>query len=252
MNSFFLETGANTGDYNMEFDLHLADESESESIYLRLYTWDPYCISLGANQAVESLDLKKLNADGFDFVKRPTGGRAVFHSEELTYSVVINSLSFTPKGAYKQINEALLLGLSFYDRRLTDAGLENEEVNFKQHYSSGLSAACFSVPSRSEVKFDGRKLIGSAQRKTGNVILQHGSINTGDFHKRIVDYLILSPDEKKDLHTLLDDKTSDIRSITGQEVDMKKLGDAIVKGFRQEFKLGFEKLIKLEESLENR
>lgn len=236
----------------MEFDIRLADESESESIYLRLYTWDPYCISLGANQSIESLDLKKLRDDGFDCVKRPTGGRAVFHSEELTYSVVINSGTFTPKGAYKQINEALLRGLSFFDARLTDAGLENEEVNFKQHYNSVLSAACFSVPSRSEVKFDGRKLIGSAQRKTGNVILQHGSINTGDFHKRIVDYLILTPEEKKDLHTLLDDKTSDIRSITGEEVDLNKLRDAIVKGFMQEFKLGFEKLIKLEESLENR
>ncbi|MBK8662874.1 MAG: hypothetical protein IPN18_14180 [Ignavibacteriales bacterium] len=252
MKSYFIETGANTGEYNMKFDLRLADESEAESINLRLYTWDPYCISLGANQSFESLDIKKLTADGFECVKRPTGGRAVFHSEELTYSVVINSGAFTPKGAYKQINEALLLGLSFYDSRLTDAGLENEEVNFKQHYSSGLSAACFSVPSRSEVKFDGRKLIGSAQRKTGNVILQHGSINTGDFHKRIVDYLILSGEEKRDLQTLLDNKTSDIRSITGQEVDMQKLSDAIVKGFRQEFKLGFENLIKLEESLENR
>lgn len=252
MNSFFLNTGANTGDNNMEFDIRLAEESESESIYLRLYSWDPYCISLGANQHVESLDLQKLIADGFDYVKRPTGGRAVFHSEELTYSVVINSGNFTPKGAYKQINEALLLGLSLFDPRLTDAGLENEEVNFKQHYGSSLSAACFSVPSRSEVKFDGRKLIGSAQRKTGNVILQHGSINTGDFHKRIVDYLILTPQEKKDLRKLLDEKTSDIRSITGQEVDKIKLSDAIIKGFRQEFNLGFEKLIKLEESLENK
>jgi hypothetical protein len=67
-----------------------------------------------------------------------------------------------------------------------------------------------------------------------------------------VDYLILSGEEKRDLQTLLDNKTSDIRSITGQEVDMQKLSDAIVKGFRQEFKLGFENLIKLEESLENR
>lgn len=252
MKSFFIDTGADTGSHNMEFDLRLVELSEPESIYLRLYTWYPYCISLGANQPIDSLDLKRLIIDGFDYVKRPTGGRAVFHSEELTYSIVINSGSFTPKAAYKKINEALLFGLSVYDSRLTDAGLENEEVNFKQHYSSGLSAACFSVPSRSEVKFDGRKLIGSAQRKTGDVILQHGSINTGNFHKRIVDYLILSNDEKKDLNRLLDDKTADVRSITGEEVDLKKLSDAIVKGFRQEFKLGFEKLIKLEESLENR
>lgn len=236
----------------MEYDINLANESLPESICLRLYRWAPYCISLGANQTLESLDLKKLTDDGFDYVKRPTGGRAVFHSEELTYAVVINSGTFTPKGAYKIINEALLRGLSLFDSRLTDAGLEKEEVNFKEHYSSGLSAACFSVPSRSEVKFDGRKLIGSAQRKTGNVILQHGSINTGDFHKKIVDYLILTPKEKEDLKNLLDNKTSDIRSITGQDVDFQKLSKTIVEGFRQRFSLDFEKLIKLEESLENR
>lgn len=223
----------------MDTDLELVAGSDAESFTLRFYTWEPYCVSLGANQKESDIDTIKLYNDGFHLVRRPTGGRAVFHSEELTYSVVINSDRWSPKEAYKAINEALLFGLGDYDAGLSTAGLSDQEVKFREHYRSVESAACFSVPARSEVKFDGRKLIGSAQRKIGQVILQHGSINTGPFHKRIVDYLLLDEASKQDLKALLESSTADISSILNGEVDLDRLKVSILKGFVEKFGLNF-------------
>jgi len=239
LQAFFLDSGAGTGRYNMDRDLELVAGSVDDSFTLRFYTWEPYCVSLGANQAESDIDTAKLFADGFDLVRRPTGGRAVFHSEELTYSVVIRSGNWSPKEAYTAINEALLTGLGIYDPRLSDAGLSGEDVKFREHYRSVQSAACFSVPARSEVKIDGRKLIGSAQRKIGQAILQHGSINTGPFHKRIADYLILPEKEKESLIKLLESGTADIRTILGSEVDLNRLKTAILKGFELKFCMDF-------------
>lgn len=223
----------------MDTDLELVAGSVTDSLTLRFYTWEPYCVSLGANQQESDIDTGKLYNDGFHLVRRPTGGRAVFHSEELTYSVVINSNRWSPKEAYKAINEALLDGLGKYDTGLSTAGLSDQEVKFREHYRSVESAACFSVPARSEVKFDGRKLIGSAQRKIGQVILQHGSINTGPFHKKIVDYLLLDESGKQDLKALLESSTADISSILKEAVDLDRLKDSILKGFVEKFGLNF-------------
>jgi lipoate-protein ligase A len=233
----------------MEYDIHLMKTSGTDSFTVRLYTWLPYCISLGANQKEDIINKELLLDDGYHLVRRPTGGRAVFHSEELTYSVIINTSLISPKVAYKKINEALLLGLSFYDKRLASANMEEKEINFKEHYKSDVSVACFSVPSKSEVKFDGRKLIGSAQRKIGEVILQHGSINTGSFHKRIIEYLDIDQSERDTLKILLDEKTSDIKSILGGEVDLSNLKRSIVLGFEKVFNLVFENSIVEQESL---
>jgi len=238
LQAFFIDSGACTGRFNMDLDMQLVSQSEQDSFTLRFYTWEPYCVSLGANQPEDDIDTAKLYDDGFHLVRRPTGGRAVFHSEELTYSVVINSNKWSPKEAYTWINEALLSGLGAYDSRLTTAGLSQDEVKFKEHYRSVESAACFSVPARSEVKFDGRKLIGSAQRKTGNVILQHGSINTGPFHKHIVDYLTLEPGERESLRALLENSTADIGSILNAEVDILRLKESILQAFTE--KSGFD------------
>ena len=116
MNWRLIDTGINTGSYNMEFDLNLAKEVKPESAILRLYRWNPYCISLGANQDIKEINIEKAAADGIDIVKRPTGGRAILHSEELTYSVVmfLDSGS-SPRNIYEQINFALIEGLKLYN-----------------------------------------------------------------------------------------------------------------------------------------
>jgi lipoate-protein ligase A len=100
MKWYFINTGANTGKYNMDFDLHLADKCRPGETFLRLYRWNPYCISLGANQDILSVNADKAAADNIDIVIRPTGGRAILHAEEITYSVVIPWGKILPQEIY--------------------------------------------------------------------------------------------------------------------------------------------------------
>lgn len=240
MNWHYINTGLNTGKYNMAFDTQLAGICKPGEAFLRLYRWQPYCISLGANQSVLSIDTEKANSANINVVRRPTGGRAILHAEELTYSVVM----FIDKGTsvrkiYHDINIAIAEGLKSYDTKLGFVELENLQPNFRDFYKEEKSSVCFAVPAKSELKFAGKKLVGSAQRKIGDVVLQHGSILCGEFHKNIVNYLNVSAEEKSAVIALLD-YTADIYNITGRVVDYNFLCDSIVEGFKSCFNAGFE------------
>ena len=95
----------------METDLFLAKDCEPDEAIFRLYRWEPYCISLGANQKESIIDYGLTRKDGIDVVKRPTGGRAILHAEELTYSVIYPlSPDISAKELYADINSALKEG----------------------------------------------------------------------------------------------------------------------------------------------
>jgi lipoate-protein ligase A len=114
-----LNTGFNSGVFNMRFDIDLARNSKPGQAVLRLYRWRPYCISLGAHQSFDSVNLNKATDDNVELVKRPTGGRAILHSEELTYSVIFPiSENLSAKNIYYHINLALLEGLTIYNSEL--------------------------------------------------------------------------------------------------------------------------------------
>lgn len=239
MNWRLLYTEANTGKYNMDTDVFFAENMNENEIVLRFYKWNPYCISLGANQNVEEIDIKKVNEDGIDLVKRPTGGRAVLHAEELTYSIIFPSGFLTPRKIYNEVNFAIKKGLVIYNSKLECIELENENADFASFYESNLSSACFSVSAKSELKFNGKKLVGSAQRKFKNSILQHGSILCGEFHKRITDYLNLSLTEKEQVKLEIQNKTIDLSKILKEEVNYEKLMLSLTKGFKDYFDCSF-------------
>ena len=149
----FINSGFQTGLFNMEFDLKLATTCKEDEAYFRLYRWKPYCISLGANQSFESIDLDKTKKDVVDVVQRPTGGRAILHAKEITYSVVIPlGAALTPSEIYREINYALLNGLYLYDERLSEAELETQQPDFSSIYKEGKGVACFATSARSEIK----------------------------------------------------------------------------------------------------
>jgi lipoate-protein ligase A len=219
----------------MAFDVLLADNYKPGEAVLRLYRWKPYCISLGANQSFDSINIKKAANDKIDVVKRPTGGRAVLHSEELTYSVVMPiEHDSSSKVIFSEINKAISEGLVFYNNILSSIDLEKSQPDFRKYYKEENSAACFAVPAKNELKFNGRKLAGSAQRKLGNVLLQHGSILCGEFHKNIVDYLVVNSENFDKIKSQLD-YTSDLFSITSFEVNYDFLAKCIVRGFESYF-----------------
>lgn len=240
MKWYFLDTGFNTGKYNMDFDITLANSSKEDEAYFRLYRWEPYCISLGANQNLSSVSLRKTESDNIDIVKRPTGGKAILHAEELTYSVVFPLQGNSSlRSLYCEINKALKEGLVLYDEKLSGIELATEQPDLRNFYKESLSEICFAVSTKSEINFEGKKLVGSAQRKFGQKVLQHGSILCGDFHKKIIQYLNLSEKNISNVETKLLDKTIELEKILCREVDYNKLINCLVKGFEKFFNVNF-------------
>jgi len=162
------------GSYNMALDHALARELTAGTAVLRLYRWERPTLSFGRNEPAEGLyDVAAARSLGVDFVRRPTGGRAVLHDEELTYAVVVEVGALGGlRETYRRINEALVVGL-----RTMGAPVELASATSPV---PGLGAGpCFDVPADGEVVANGRKLVGSAQVRIGRAILQHGSIILG-------------------------------------------------------------------------
>jgi len=241
MKWYFLNSGSNTGSYNMDFDLQLAKSCGVGETYFRLYKWKPYCISLGANQSYDCINLLKTNEVNIDVVKRPTGGRAILHAEELTYAVVMRvDYTSSAKSIYHEINLALMKGLKEYDKRFDDVELENIQPRFSSLYKETKGKLCFAASAKSELKFKGKKIVGSAQRRLGNTILQHGSILCGNFHKRIINYLNLTTEEYLLLKSELDNNTIELETILCEEINYDHLVDSLVFGMQKHFDIEFE------------
>jgi lipoyl(octanoyl) transferase len=222
----FLDTRLNTGKFNMDFDLELVERCKSEDkSFLRFYGWQPYCISLGYNQMKngESINYLKCGQDGIDVVTRPTGGRAVLHSEELTYSVILKT-DKPARQVYKDISIALITGLKLIDE-------SNEELQkisaVADDVNPGRSNICFASSVKDEINYLGKKLVGSAQRKFSDVILQHGSILIGEVHKKILKYLNSTTELEKEM----DERTTCLNEILEREVNYDEIKCALLKGF---------------------
>lgn len=138
---------------------------------LRLYQWSPPCLSFGRNQPAAGLyDASAAASLGIEIVRRPTGGLAVLHHQELTYAFVAPAaLHGGPRATYLAVNHALVRGL----QRLGVPASLSEGI---KRSAFGSTHPCFAEPAPGEVVAHGRKLVGSAQRCENRTILQHGSI----------------------------------------------------------------------------
>lgn len=170
--------GVLTGARNMARDVAMLEAlvaGESPPT-LRFYGWDPPCLTLGRHQGPEVADFEFCRAEGIDVVRRPTGGRALLHHRELTYSVVAplgeHPLPRALQDAYRTICDALVLACRTLG---IPAELTGGEVNL-QLPGPRSAVPCFEAPASSEVVVGGRKLIGSAMRASSGKILQHGAI----------------------------------------------------------------------------
>lgn len=240
MKWFFIDTGFNDGNFNMQYDIGLTKKISNDECILRLYRWNPYCISLGANQNFSDVNLSKAKSNNIDVVKRPTGGRAILHSKELTYSVVFPlSLNYSVRDIYNQINLALKKGLEIFNPELANIELENSQIDFRNFYKKDISSVCFAVSARYEINYLGKKLIGSAQRKIGNVVLQHGSILCGNYHLKLTDYLNIESYRAEEIFDELNRTTIDLKSVLRKEIDISVLSESIKSGFENHFQTSF-------------
>lgn len=237
-----LDTGFNTGSFNMEFDIELARNCPENEAFFRLYRWKPFCISLGANQKFEDINLRKASESGIDVVKRPTGGRAILHADELTYSVVLPAKAgYSSTEIYRKVSLALVKALRSFNPGLEAVELENIQPDFASLLKDPAGIVCFASTAKSEVKFKGKKLIGSAQRKMGHAILQHGSLLCGNFHLQLIDFLNLPGHEIEIIRDDLLHKTTDLSSILGSGISYTALSEAIINGFEDEWNIQFTK-----------
>jgi len=240
MTWYCLQTGENSGKYNMEFDFNLANSCKPNESFFRLYRWKPYCISLGSNQSFENINIAKANRDNIEVVKRPTGGRAILHSEEITYSVVLPLNSYiSPREIYQKISTALILGLEIYHPILAKSELEVIQPNFPKLYKEPSGLICFGSTAKNEVKFSGKKIIGSAQRKLNKSILQHGSILCGAFHTKLSDYVNSDNSTTKMLENEIAAKTIEIETILQEKIDYDFLSECLIKGFEITWEVKF-------------
>ncbi|PID61251.1 MAG: hypothetical protein CR986_03035 [Ignavibacteriae bacterium] len=234
-----------TGTFNMDYDLALVKNCNDNTPILRFYGWQPNCITLGANQSYDEINKSATEKHNIDVVKRPTGGRAILHAEELTYSVIMpNSEQISGRLLYEKISKAIVTGLRKFDTTLLDVELENQTPDFQKLLKETSGSLCFASTAKSEIKFQGKKLVGSAQRKLGKTILQHGSILIGKKHRNLVDYLNVDDKEKIKLKDEIAKSTTELSTITNQNIDIFELQDFIITGFKESFNAKF----KLQES----
>jgi lipoate-protein ligase A len=199
---------------------------------LRVYAWKPFCLSLGYGQRAADVDVERLLAHKWDIVRRPTGGRAILHGDEFTYSLVLPAGHPLAAGSvvdsYRRISRTLVTALEYLGAQ-TEADQRAERVRG--------GAVCFETPSHYEVTVHGRKLIGSAQLRREAGILQHGSLPLIGDIARICDVLDYpdessregSRDQVRARAITLNDALDSV-AVTWQQV-----ADAIVRGFADTF-----------------
>ncbi len=230
------------GATNMAVDEALAVAARADSTpVLRFFDWRPWAVSLGYHQDPKEIDLDRCKVDGVDVVRRPTGGRAILHAEELTYSVIIPSghRSFSPgiSRTYRVISAALQRGLGRLGLSIDFAAARRHSPEFRARRKD---IPCFASSARYEIQVGGRKLVGSAQRHYPGALLQHGSILIGPAHLALADYTVATDQEKKWLKEFLAARTVCLNELAGTTFDFDEVARAVQTGFEEIFEANFE------------
>jgi lipoate-protein ligase A len=229
----YIEPRVASGDEQMATDFTLTMLAAGENPVLRFYGWEPPCISLGYNQSADEIDMDVCREAGVDVVRRPTGGRAVYHDREITYSVIIprNNPLFTDSTSelYLNLSRGLVAGLKGLG---IEAELEKRQIDLSSHYRKLDSVSCFSAAARYEVVVDGKKMVGSAQRRLERGVLQHGSILLGESQWRFPDFIKgMDAGKRSTLGRFLAKETVSISGVLGRNVAFLEAAKALKAGF---------------------
>jgi lipoate-protein ligase A len=228
-----VDTRARAGAENMALDEAIMEAvaAGDSPPTLRFYQWAPPCLSLGKRQPIDGVDLAACRADGVDVVRRATGGWAILHTDELTYSVALRPDDPRVSGAildtYRTLSQGLIAGL-----RLLGADAEMSPVI--PGGAQNTSAACFEVPSAYEIILGGRKLIGSAQTRPAGKVLQHGSLPLQGDIARVARYLTFASEyERQTLGTHLRERATTLGDALGHLAPFSEAAQALARGFTE-------------------
>ena len=194
---------------------------------LRLYRWQPFCVSLGYGQRLRDVDAERVQSHGWDVVRRPTGGRAILHGDELTYSVTLPENHPIADGGiietYLRLSQGLLVAM--------------EKLGLGVHAdpdgdtTATKGPVCFEVPSKYEITVNGKKLIGSAQLRRGGGVLQHGTLPLHGDIARICEALTYESDaEREKAKVKVRERAATLESAGLPGIEWQTAADAVANG----------------------
>lgn len=214
---------------------------------LRLFAWLPPCLSLGQAQPIADVDMDRLHAHGWDVVRRLTGGRAILHTDELTYSIIAPTSEPNVAGSvldsYNRLALALVAGVSMLGLPVEiqsngrgepsmPTSFEVAQGGLSMLAGNGHNPVCFEMPSTHEITVAGKKLIGSAQARKKAGVLQHGSLPLEGDLTRICQVLVFTDDlARQAAAERLRGRATTVASALGRVVDWEAAAQAFVDGF---------------------
>lgn len=233
-----LITPASRGAWNMAVDEAVLEAVEQNMVppSLRLYAWKPPCLSIGYAQPCSDIDHASLRAHGWDWVRRPTGGRAILHTDELTYAVIAPHSDPRVSGdvleSYRRLSAALLTAL-----RVLNIPAESH-LNSQVPRNQDNGAVCFEVPSNYEIVVNGKKLIGSAQARRKKAVLQHGTLPLWGDLTRITQVLAFTDEKtRSDAANRLLSHATTAEMVLGASLSWENAVQAFRSAFQSELNL---------------
>ncbi|UOF89737.1 lipoate--protein ligase family protein [Fodinisporobacter ferrooxydans] len=235
----FLATGNSSPAFNMAADeavLQAVSQGKAPPT-IRFFGWQPPTLSIGYfQQARRDIDFERLGQKGFGFVRRQTGGRAVLHDAELTYSVIVPEshrlMSTSVIEAYRTISLGLLEGFRSLGLQAELVSLAEEQERGK--YDSLGSAACFDSPSWYELVVEGRKIVGSAQLRQLGTVLQHGSILLDLDIGALFDVLRFSNERMRErMKQAFAERAVSLKQLTGNTYTFEEVSKHFFDGFEK-------------------
>ncbi len=227
---------ARHGAENMAIDQAILEAVAQREVppTLRLYAWERPCLSLGYNQRIAEVDLDALEMRQWEIVRRITGGKAILHTDEITYSVALPDNMPLVEGSiiesYRRLSVALLAALELLGA--------HADVTSPDAAGRAQGPVCFEVPSNYEITAYGRKLVGSAQVRRFGGVLQHGTLPLIGDITRIIEVLRFEDEaERQWARQKVQERAITLEEALGQQVDWQVAAEAIAEGFRSTFSL---------------
>jgi lipoate-protein ligase A len=218
--------------------LHAVAEGKAAPT-MRLYAWDPACLSLGRAQPIEDVNLERLEQTGFDLVRRPTGGRAILHDQELTYALIAPEDHPLMTGgvleSYRRISAGLIAALEQLAVHVEVRGPEPVQGDER------VNPICFEVPSPYEITVRGKKILGSAQVRKRHTVLQHGSLPlTGDIAAICEILTYRDDDQRARARQQVRERAVALADVTERELYWEQVAKAFIDAFEQVLEFEFE------------
>lgn len=227
-----IDDPAQNGAWNMAVDTALLAEAENKKALptLRFYSWSEPTLTTGYAQNYGGLNLEYLAQNKIAITRRPTGGRALLHDNEVTYSVVIPSTS----SHYGSLRDIYFFVSSALKKALEEVGIPPDTNETET--GSRRSGSCFATKTRHEITIDGRKITGSSQRRIKNAALQHGFISLSNDTERNLACIQWNSEEEREKAKL---RMGGINDFADKKVSATNLKKAIRCSFEELYDITF-------------